>query len=168
VKNAWTIEQSSSQVLGGVIYQSVMGSSYLVIPITSQSEKSSLVKKAVPELDDYRIIDAKYMNHVCVIIGHKDGVYNRITIIFDLKHDKYKVHIVEDIDYEPINMTVLDNGVCVTITSDNAVEIFMNTPTKDDVKRIEDPDIDSTMQLCKDGTQLRFFKGNKLFSIKMK
>jgi len=168
VKNSWTIETLSSQVFSGVVYQSVMGKAYLAIPITDPPEKSSLIKKAIPELDDYRIIDAKYMSQVCVVIGHKDGMYSRFTIIFDSKHDKYRMNIIEDIDYEPINMTVLDNGICITITSDNAIEIFANRYDKDDVKRIEDPDIDSTMQLCKDGTQLRFFKGNKLFTIKMK
>jgi hypothetical protein len=167
-RNTWTIEQSSSQFFSGVVYQSVMGRAYLAIPVVNPDEKSALIKKAIPELDDYKIIDAKYMNHVCIIIGHKDNVYSRITIIFDSKHDKYRINIVEDIDYEPINMLVLDNGICVTITSNDAVEIFLNQPIKDDVKRIEDPDIDSTMKLCKDGTQLRFFKGNKLFTIKMK
>jgi len=168
VSNVWTIEPSSSQVFSGVVYQSVMGRAYLAIPITNQTEKSALIKEAIPELDDYRIIDAKYMSHVCIIIGHKDGIYSRFALIFDSKHDKYKIHMVEDIDYEPINMTVLDNGICVTITSDRAIEIFSNNYNKDDVKRIEDPDIDSTMKLCKDGTKLRFFKGNKLFNIKMK
>ena len=171
VTNAWTIEPSSSQVFSGVVCQSVMGRSYLAIPIPNPDvdiKKYSLIKEPTPELDDYRIIDAKYMRNVCIIIGHKDGMYSRFTLIFDSKHLHYKLHVVEDVDYEPINMTVLDNGICVTITSDDAVEIFLNNWKKDDVKRIEDPDINSTMQLCKEGTQLRFFKGNKLFKISMK
>lgn len=168
VRNSWTIEPLSSQMFSGVVYQSVMGRAFLAIPIVSSNTKSSLIKKAIPELDDYKIIDAKYMRNVCTIIGHKDNTYSRITIIFDLKHEKYRVNIVDDIDYSTINMTVLDNGICVMITSDNAVEIFLNSPKKDNVKRIEDPEVDSSMRLCKDGTQLKFFKGNKLFEIKMK
>ena len=67
-----------------------------------------------------------------------------------------------------VNFTVLDSGVCIQITDDDAVEILINKVKKGDLKRIEDPQVDSSMKLTKDGTTLLFFKGNKLYSFKMK
>lgn len=63
---------------------------------------------------------------------------------------------------------MLDNGVCISITNDDAVEIFMNKIDKPDIKRIEDPEVNSAMKLCNDGVQVRVFKGEKLFTIKMR
>jgi hypothetical protein len=54
------------------------------------------------------------------------------------------------------------------INEDDSVEMFLNRLDKNDVKRIEDPEIHSTMKLTKDGIQAMFMKGNKLFSIKTK
>jgi len=99
---------------------------------------------------------------------HKGGEYSRAIIIFDDKYEKYLIRMSNDIDYTPINFTTLDNGVCISITYDDAVEIFLNRIDKPDVKRIEDPAVNSTMKLCHDGVQVRFFSGNKIFSMKMK
>jgi hypothetical protein len=54
------------------------------------------------------------------------------------------------------------------ITDDDAIEIFLNRIDKDSIKRIEDPVINSTMRLCKNGTKVMFFRDNKLYEIKMK
>ncbi|MHA1816147.1 MAG: hypothetical protein ACTSX1_09095, partial [Candidatus Heimdallarchaeaceae archaeon] len=73
-----------------------------------------------------------------------------------------------DVDYLPINFVTLDNGICIMINEDDSIEIFSNKLDKDEVKRIEDPDIHSTMKLTKDGVTAMFIKDKKVFSIKMK
>jgi hypothetical protein len=168
VKTIWTIEPLSSEIFSNVIYQSVLGRSYLCIPQPNKSGKSSFHSIQIPEIDNFKVIDAKYQNKVCLLIVHDGNNYNRITIIFDDKFQKYSFRIQKGIDYQPLNFIVLDNGVCVTITEDNAVEMFMNRTDKTDVKRIEDPAIDNTMKLCKDGTAVKFFKDNKVYRLKMK
>ena len=75
--------------------------------------------------------------------------------------------MIKDVDYDSINFTCLDNGVGVLMV-DDALEIFLNRMDKPDVKRIEDPILNSEMRLCKSGTQLRFFRDNKLYAMKMK
>jgi hypothetical protein len=167
IKRTWNIEANSSKLFSNVIYQSALGATVLSIP-TSTHTQSTFITKRVPEIDAYVIIDAKYENRICVLTGHKSGIYSRIILVFDEKHDKYTVRVVNNIDYGPINFTTLDNGVCVMITDDDAVEIFLNRIDKPDVKRIEDPSINSTMHLCKDGTTVKFFRDNKLYSLKMK
>jgi hypothetical protein len=161
-KKVWRCEEQSSEMFSSVVAQSVLGDAYLVIPYDSKCKNIK-----IPELDDYRIIDAKYDNGVCVVIGHKDGQYDKLIFKFDAGA-KYSFRIIEDVDYLPINFVTLDNGVCIMINEDDSVEIFLNRIDKDDVKRIEDPDIHSTMKLSKDGISAMFFKGNKLFSIKTK
>ncbi|MCF8019877.1 MAG: hypothetical protein K9L62_10800 [Vallitaleaceae bacterium] len=167
IKTTWSIEPNSSQMFSGVVVQSVLGKTYLAIPLPS-FDKSSFMIKAIPELNEYRIMDAKYENKICVLTGYKGGVYSRFIIIFDDKHTKYTLRQVNDVDYATINFTCLDNGVCVLITDDDAIEIFLNRIDKDAVKRIEDPIINSTMRLCKEGNQVRFFRNNKVYEIKMR
>ena len=167
IKTTWTIEPNSSQIFSNVVVQSVLGKTYLAIPLPS-FDKSLFMIQPIPELNDYQIMDAKYENKVCVLTGHKGGKYSRFVIIFNDKHNKYKLRQIDDVDYASINFTCLDNGVCVLITDDDAVEIFLNRIDKDAVKRIEDPIINSTMRLCKEGNQVRFFRDNKVYEIKMR
>jgi hypothetical protein len=149
------------------VVQSALGAAVLAIPLSTHT-KSAFITKRIPELDGYQIIDAKYENRICAITGHASNRYDRIIIIFDEKHDQYRVRIIKDVDYGTLNFTTLDNGVCIMITDDDAIEIFLNRIDKPDVKRIEDPVINSTMRLCKDGTTTKFFRDNKLYQIKMK
>jgi hypothetical protein len=167
VKKVWQIEKNSSKMLGGMISQSVLGKAYVVIP-TVNGNRSSCFVKPIPEIDDYQIMDGGHSNRVCVMIGQKGKKYDRIILVFDPSYNKYRCVIQEDVDFIPVNFTVLDNGVALQITDDDAVEIFFNKPEKGDLKRIEDPEIDSSMRLCKDGTSVLFFKGNKLHSMKMR
>jgi hypothetical protein len=167
IKQTWNVEPFAAKLFGNVVYQSALGASVLSIPL-STSARSQFITKRIPELDEFSIIDARYENQVCILTGHNDGVYSRIIIIFDSNHDNYKCRIVGDIDYSSINFTTLDNGVCVMITDDDAIEMFLNRIDKDSIKRIEDPVINSTMRLCKNGTKVMFFRDNKLYEIKMK
>ena len=168
VKTVWTVEPLSSQIFSNVIFQSVLGKAFLCIPIPFHDKKSQFYIKAIPELDNYRVIEAKYQNSMCVVIGHNGNEYNRLTFVFDPKFATYRCNVVKGIDYAPLNFAVLDNGVCIMITEDNGVEILLNRMDKPDIKRVEDPDIDNTMRLFKDGTRVKFFKDNSLYSMKMK
>jgi hypothetical protein len=166
IKRTYSIEKSSSKLFGNVVYQSALGSAVLAIPLSTYT-KSSCITKLIPELDKYRIIDAKYENRICVLTGHKSNRYDQIIIIFDEQHDNYRVRVIKDIDYDSINFTCLDNGVGILMV-DDALEIFLNRIDKPDVKHVEDPILNSEMRLCKSGTQLRFFRDNKLHSMRMK
>lgn len=168
VKTVWNIEELSSILYSNVVYQSVLGKSYLCIPDPNVSGMSSFHIKAIPELDNYRVLEAKHQNRICMLIVHGGSNYDRAIIVFDDKFQKYTFRLIRDVDYMAPNFVVLDNGVCITITEDNAVEIFLNRIDKTDVKRIEDPDIDNTMKLCKDGTTALFTKDKAIYKLKMK
>jgi hypothetical protein len=166
VQQVWNIEEKSSKLFSSIVVQSVLGRAYICLPLP-QYKQSSFIIKDIPELDKLQIVDAKHENHVCMFITHKSGIYNRYVVVFDDAYNKYVVRIFEDVDYIPLNFIVLQSGVCISIREDDVVEIFHYVaPTK--VKEIKDPKVDSTMRLCKRGMEVRFFKGNKLFSFKIK
>lgn len=164
IKKVWSIEPYSSQLFSNIVVQSVLGRTYFAIP---NPGKDTFHIIAIPDLDKYKIIDAKYDNLVTVLTLNHNGVYSRCVIKFTEKFDKYKIRIDDQIDYEAINFICLTQGVCIMIYSDT-VEIFFNRFDKDDIKRISDPQINSSMRLCKDGTKVRFFQGSKLYNFAMK
>ena len=166
VQQVWNIEPKSSKLYSNIVVQSVLGRAYICIPLP-QFKASSFIIKDIPELDKKQIVDAKHDNHVCMFITHENGIYNRYVVVFDDSYNSYVVREFEDVDYIPLNFIVLQSGVCISIREDDVVEIFHYVhPTK--VKEIKDPKVDSTMRLCKRGMDVRFFKGNKLFSFKVK
>lgn len=166
IKHVWNIMPKSSQMLKGLIYQNVLGKSYLVIPKPEPVKNSSCQILYIPELDGYRVIDGKYENGVCMIIGNKNNIYDKIIIKFD--GDKYTTRILSDVDLNSINFVVLDNGICVSINEDEEIEIFSNNINSTSINIIRDPDIDSSMNLCKDGVKVCFFKDQELYTLTMK
>jgi hypothetical protein len=168
VKSTWKIEKTSSHIFSGVIYQSLLGNTYLTIPRPNISGRSASYSVSVPELNDHKIIESKYQNQICMLITFYKNQYNRVILKFDKTFKNYDFQMINDIDYTPLNFTVLDNGLCVMITEDDAVEIFMNLIDKPSVKRLEDPDINGMMRLVNDGNILKFFRDDTVYSMRMK
>jgi len=166
IKHAWNIMPMSSQFLDGVIYQNVLGKPYLVIPKPEPIKNSSCLVIPIPELEGYRILNGKYENDVCMIIATKGNGYDKIILRFN--DDQYDCRILSDVNIDSINFTVLDNGICVSINEDEEIEIFSNNLKSSKVNVIRDPDINSSMTLCKDGVKVMFFKGNQLYSMTMR
>ena len=165
---SWDIMPYSSEIFSNVIYQNIMGNPYLGIPIPKIGELSSFIEIKIPELEGYKIIDAKYENHVCMVVSHKLGQYDRFILRFDKNFRSYDCRVIEDIDYTAINFVVLDNGIVVSMNEDDRMEIFSNNIKNKEVSTIADPDINSTLRLCKNGVKLMFFQDNKLYRIQMK
>jgi hypothetical protein len=168
VKHTWGILPNASEMFSGCVSQSVFGNQFFVIiePNQSGNSKSFIIK--IDELDGYRVVDAKYESNVLIATTYKDSKYDRFIIKFNLNNSKYNYRTEYDIDFMPANFIVLDNGIVISVNEQDAVQIFSNQYGKDAIKEIKDPAIDSSMKLVKDGTQAKFFKGNKLFSIKTK
>jgi hypothetical protein len=166
IQQVWNIEEKSSKLFGNMVVQSVLGKTYIAIP-RPEYKKSSLIIKEIPELDKKQIVDAKHDSHVCMFITHEAGKYNRMIVVFSLDYSSYVVREINDVDYMPLNFVVLGSGVCISIREDDVVEIF-NASHPEKIKEIKDPKINSSMRLCKRGMVVRFFQGNKLFTIRLK
>jgi hypothetical protein len=167
VTNVWKIMPKSSQIFDNMIFQTVLGKAYIVIPY-HRSGKSYCAVKHIAELDEYRIIHGKHDNRVCMFIGVKDHLYHRLILRFDEYYDRYDLRVVEDIDYPSLNFVTLDNGVVVSIDEHAAVEMFSHKVGSGTIKRIEDPDITGTMLLSKEGTQVFCHTEKTLYTLKMR
>jgi hypothetical protein len=100
-----------------------------------------------------------------MITGVKNIETSKFVFTFDPTFSTYDCRVIQD--DQLINFVVLDNGVVVSINSDDSIEVFRNTRSNK-VQVIKDPDINSTMTLTKDGIRVLFFHGNILYSLSMK
>ena len=167
VRMTWKIAPYASQIFDGVIFQSILGTPYLTVPRQDfRQTHLSMYNTHIPELDGYRVLDAKYELGVCMVLGHKDNSYDKLIFKFQ-DHVRYICRVIKDVDDHSVNFVTLENGIVISISGD-VMEVFSNNVSSNTIKSIKDPDIDSDMKLCKRGTSLRFFRENKLYSIKMK
>ena len=169
LKNAWKIMSNSSIFFSHVIYQNVLGRSYLVIPSPNNFGLNSYCFYIqTSELDGFKIIDAKYNNKICIVIGSKKGIYTRFIFRFDENHQKYDCRIINDITYLEINFIVKDNGVVVLIIEDQTIEVFYNKIFDNQLNEVKNLNLPLPLKLCQDGNTTLFFKDNKLNKMKIK
>jgi hypothetical protein len=166
VKVVWNIMPNSSTIFSGVIYQSVLGKPFLVIPRPNRAGASKCHIMPVKELEDYRIINAKHDNGVCILIGHKNNRYDRIILKYSSNYTTYNCKVVEDIDSTSVNFITLDNGIVVNLIEDT-IEIFSKDLNNKSCRVVEDTGL-VNVKLTKNGSQVLFIQDNKVYSIKMK
>ncbi|MCP4699122.1 MAG: hypothetical protein GY862_20055 [Gammaproteobacteria bacterium] len=159
---AWKIMPHASQVLEGMVYQSVLGKPYLAIPYPAHA----CMIRPIPELAGYKIIEGKHDNGVAMLTGYKDGRYDLLCIRFNKGYTEHTARIIEDIEQSEINFVTLDNGVTVHILHDGELEVFHRY--SESIKLIRDPAIRTDMHLTKDGVTVLFYTGNKLYRMQMK
>lgn len=168
VDSSWDIMPSSHEVFDGVIYQFIMGKPYLVIPIPKQGENTAYIEKEIPELEGYKIINAKHDHGVVMLTCYKTSKYDLFILRFDGDFKDYHCRVVEDVDLQDPNFVTLANGIVISIYADDTLEVFRVDPTKPEVDKFTDPEINSTMKLCKKGVEVRFFQDKSIYKIRKK
>ena len=158
----------STKVCDGVVMQNLLGRFFaMIFPDSGLS-----CQIALPELDGFRLIDAKYEYRVLVVVVEKSGVYDRIVFRFTPNFKEYDARKVEKVSYSGINFTVGDHGVCILMNEDEKIEVFPAQKITGDIKEMADPALDSDMRLYHDGAKILFVKTerdiSKLFSITMR
>ena len=159
-KQAAPVAENSSKMFEGIVFQDIFGKMKLTIPY----EHRKCVTINAPELDGYRIIDAKRVGRFCVAIGEKSGKFDRIVLHFNENFDSYEHRGESDVDYRSINLMVKQNGMAVTVKDQNTLELFYDI--KRGTKEISDSPIELSMELCDGVTQVMFISDTKLYSIK--
>jgi len=152
-----------SAIFDGIAYREALGNPFLFIPLT----RGECIVKKIPELDGYKIINGKHRSKVCIIIGHKDGKYDRLVFKFDDNYNHYDCRITEDVE-NYINFTVSANGVVVSIVEDGMLEVFLNNLAKNTLKEIKSNVIKTNMRLFHDGVQIMFSQNNRLYKMSMR
>lgn len=155
------VSVTSATMYDGCIIQDLLGKKYLTLPYKLGSGFS----KHIPQLDGYRIVDAKSDKTVTVVLAEKKGVYDRFIIVFDRKFTQFDVRKVDDVAYDNINFAVMDNGLCILLASDTEMELFS---TANQFEVLTNPPFDATMKLFATPDGFFFINGNSIHQIRRK
>lgn len=157
--------ENNAQFFSGTVVQNLLGVYYVSVFPQSRSCRQYPIK----ELDGYKIVDAKYENKVLMVVGvNKSGEYDRFVFRFAKDWSGYDVRKIEDITFVGLNFTVLSNGICVSLTEEEDVEIFHSEKDQGGVKKYQDSSLKGDMELYHQGNQTVFTRGSELFTISVK
>jgi hypothetical protein len=160
-KELENVSVTSAKLYDGCVIQDLLGKKYLTLPYKLGSSFS----KHVPELDGYRIVDAKSDKTVTVVIAEKGGQYDRFVIVYDRKFTQSGIRKVEDVAYDTINFAVMENGLCILLASDTEMELFS---TANQFEVLTNPPFDATMKLFTTPDGFFFVSGNSIHQIRRK
>lgn len=158
-KQVGNVLDLATQVFDGVMFQDLLGKIHITLPY----EKGKCKIMHIPELDGYRIIDARSERNIVGVMTEKAGSYHRFVFSFSADFSTYTLRISKDVQYSDINLTVLPTGIAVLAT-DTEVEIFKG----DGVKVITSPPFNSATKLFNVSGGVCYIDGKKVFTAKMK
>lgn len=151
----------------GVVLQDLLGSMF--VSVYPRAGIGYQVR--VPELDAYKVFDARYDNRVLMVVGTPKkgkGGYDRLTFVFDEDHGSYKLtSALKDITPAGLNFIVLDSGTTVHITEEEKLEVW-NVKAPGNVRVVDDKAIGGDMRLVKHGGRVAFIRGDKVSTMRMK
>jgi hypothetical protein len=155
--------EHASRLYSGVVVQNLLGATYVSLLVSTGATHQVRIE----ELDEYRVMDARYEDGVLMVVGEKQGQYDRLVFRIELSLE-YDVRVVEDIQPTGLNFTVLDSGVCVCLNEEEHLELFSTRKGSSTVKTVKDPTLGGDMILGKMGAQVIFARGNKVYKMRMK
>ena len=161
---ASTCLEHATQMFDGVALQSLLGRTYVTV-----FPKAGFTHQVpIPELDAYKIIEAKFDAGVLMVVGVEQGRYDRLVIRFDEGFGSYDLRVVPDINPVGLNFVTLPTGICVCIDEEERLEVFSNRKGSSGQKQVVDPMLGADLRLMKRGGQVVFPRGTKLKSISMR
>jgi len=155
------ISNSSSTLFDGCIIQDLWGKIHLTFPY----KQGYCFTKQIPELHNYRIVDAKADKNIVIIVGEKHGKYDRFVFIYKKDFSEYSFKKYEDITYDNINFAVLDNGICALLNNENELELFASINHNE---ILQNPPIDNSMKLFSMDDGFFFINDNSIHQLKRK
>ena len=168
--------EMASHLYEGVAIQNMLGSVF--VSIFPRSKAGYQVR--IPELDAYKILDAKFEGGVMMVVGanvNRQGQYDRLVFRFDSEYQGYDLRVVSDISPMGLNFVTLDSGICVCLTEEEKLEAFSakkdsHRPSggvnKGPMKVVDDEAIDSNMKLLKVTGKVGFERGGKIYIMSLK
>lgn len=156
-REACSVLGNATQVFDGVIFQNLLGKCFVSLPY----EIGKCLVKAVPELNGYRILEAKSERNICAVLAEKKGKYDRFIFSFDKSFSSYQIRASYDVSYSAINFTVLPNYICV-MALDSTVEVFKDNQ----VTVISNPPFDTNTKLFSHSGNVYFIDKDSVYSAK--
>ncbi len=158
----WQIMPHAHQVLDGLIYQNVLGQPWLVIPWKA----NACMIRAIPELHGYQVVSGRHQRGVVMLCGHKNGQYDQLIFRFNADYSHYDCQRLENCDLLTNNFVTLDNDMVAHIAQDGELNLLHRHA--DARKQLQDPQLNTTMQLTHDGMRVLFYTNNTLYQMTMK
>jgi hypothetical protein len=159
-----TVLENATRMYEGCVVQDLLGTTF----ISMFPASGSVYQKAIPDLQGYHVVEAKYDNKVLVVIGEKNGSYNRFVFRFSEDHQKHDMRQEKNITHTGINFVTLDTGVCVLLNEEEKLELFSNRMGSQRIKIVEDDALNGAMTLSKQEGQVIFYNKDKLYQMKMR
>lgn len=107
VKNSWGVMENSTKVYYNILISELLGTYFFNFP---DEDNKCYIIKAPAELQEYKIMDAYYSRGYILIIGFKNGQYDRILIKVE-KGYTFIVNIEPDVLIQEINATTNNKEV---------------------------------------------------------
>jgi len=158
------VPEQASHLYEGCCVANMLGS--IFVSLFPRSKAGYQVRMA--ELDDYKICEAKFDGGVLMVVGAKNGQYDRLVFRFDEDFQTYDVRVVADVDLSALNFVTLDSGICVCVTEEEKLEAFPARKGARGCKVVEDSAIGNNMRLVKAGGKVGFEREGKLYSMTLK
>lgn len=159
-----SVMERASKLYEGCAIQNMLGAVF--VSLFPRSKAGYQVR--VPELDAYKLVDAKLDGGVLMVVGAKGGKYARLVFRFDDEFASYDLRTVADVAPSGLNFVTLATGICVSITEDERVEAFSARKGVIGVKSVEDGAIGNDMRLLKVAGKAGFERAGKIYSMGLK
>ena len=118
IKNSWAVKENSTKVYYNILVSELLGTYYFNIP--NEDNKCSIIR-APDELKGYKIIDVYFNKGFLLIVGFRNGVYDRLLIRIDSDYSYTSVTVESDISLQEINATVNNKGIMALCEGDRFI-----------------------------------------------
>ncbi|HJN76978.1 MAG TPA: hypothetical protein QGF58_23840, partial [Myxococcota bacterium] len=161
------VAERATQLFPGVAVQSLLGAAYVHLLDDGGAGPGRCPQVRLAELDDYRVVDARYDRGVLMVVGARgDGRYDRL--VFRIDGARRDLRVVEDVDYSGLDFVVLDRGLCLHLAEDERLEAFPVRP--DDAARrvVEDDALGGDLRLLRYAGQAAFVRGDVVCRVSLR
>jgi hypothetical protein len=125
-KPAISVFGSACELFDGVAVQDMLGKCVLAVP----TDSGKMVNVEVKELDGVRVIDAKCIENVCVVIGEKNRNTRRYVITFTPGRSQYHVRDDEADPGDGADFIRKSNGLCIAPVEREDLESWVGANSK--------------------------------------
>jgi hypothetical protein len=154
---------SATQLFEGLVIQNLLGATYgSILTVDGACHQVRL-----PELDGYQVVSARIERNVLIVVGTKQGRYDKFIYRFARDFTSYDLRTINDTSSIDLNFTVLDTGVALHLLDDNKLEVFSSNKNSPGLRTLQDPLLETDVRLLHTGTQALIARGPKLCKISL-
>ena len=157
----WGAMLNATRWFDGIGIQDALGASYLIVPF----DGDSCAHVRVRELDSIQPIAAKAGTRFVTVTGlDRSGIYHKFEFTLDKAYQSY-TSWQRPADYPDLNVALLPRGICVTITDDGTLSVFV--PSNGQLKRVQDKQIATDMQLAHWDDRVVYIQNGEVWSLSL-